>query len=291
MNAGPAGDRPSQELFGLIQRNLDALSHALEPSQWSLLDTVSGSVLQCAGDGPLGMHRTVPGPFSMAPRQCEGGWLTTELLSVSDHAGGYGLACWVPEKKGPLDEALLALLDNQARLVETILDQAHRHETLLRELADARREADCDILTGLHNRRGWSRITETEEARSRRYQHSCTLVVVDLDELKQINDTRGHRAGDQLIRQAARVIHSTTRQPDRVARVGGDEFAILLVETDYERARGFLARLDAALSAAGVRASMGCAEWNPDETLCDTLYRADQAMYNDKRARHQARVG
>lgn len=269
---------------------LDTLSRVTAAPQWLTL-CGKGSVECCAGTGPLHHGETLDKPpVPLQPDAFREGWLATAPAG-DDGDTARLLACWFPEGARTEQEALLELLKHQAAVLAELHGCSSREQLLRADLESARREADHDILTGLYNRRGWGRVIEQEEARSKRYGNPCTLVVVDLDELKPLNDSQGHRAGDKLIRRAAHAIRSTIRQPDIVARVGGDEFAILLVETDQQNAAGFLNRLEQALEEARIQASVGLAEWNRQESLCDTLYRADQAMYEDKRTRRRERTG
>ncbi|HEV8372227.1 MAG TPA: GGDEF domain-containing protein [Actinomycetota bacterium] len=128
-------------------------------------------------------------------------------------------------------------------------------------------------------------MRDAEEARCRRYGSPASLVAIDLDELKLVNDADGHLAGDRLLCRAAEVIGSTKRAADVVARLGGDEFGVLAVECD-ERAAAVLAeRIRVALEAAGVRASVGHATRRPWAGLSQAWAEADSRMYARKRRR------
>jgi len=111
------------------------------------------------------------------------------------------------------------------------------------------------------------------------------VVAIDLDGLKRVNDTLGHTAGDQLLRSAAAALASVTRAIDTVSRVGGDEFAVLAVDTDLVTARILAGRLADALSDAGVQASLGLAERSPESGLAGAWAEADRRMYTTKRRR------
>jgi diguanylate cyclase (GGDEF)-like protein len=140
-----------------------------------------------------------------------------------------------------------------------------------------------DPLTGVGNRRAWDRLLDAEEARCQRYGSVASLVAVDLDELKRVNDRHGHAAGDRLLRRAAQVIDSTRRAADVVARLGGDEFGVLAVECDEPAAKVLADRLRGALEAAGIRASVGQATRQPTGTLAQAWSAADTEMYAHKR--------
>lgn len=96
--------------------------------------------------------------------------------------------------------------------------------------------ADTDGLTGLANNRSFNENINIEATRNKRYKHPFTIVYMDLDNFKQVNDTNGHDAGDRLLRDVANTLKANLRNSDIIARIGGDEFAILLPETDYNGA-------------------------------------------------------
>ena len=111
------------------------------------------------------------------------------------------------------------------------------------------------------------------------------MLVLDLDEPKHVNDTRGHAAGDELIALCAEVLNVASRPGDTVARTGGDEFAILAVECDPLSLRALEARLRMQLRAAGVSAMIGGATRRHGEHLAETWKRADATMSSKKRPR------
>ncbi|MFN3714495.1 MAG: GGDEF domain-containing protein [Alcanivoracaceae bacterium] len=269
------------DFAGIAKASLSSLSQLRAPVQWLLAEPASNEelrILLCSGDGPLRDGSTLSRTANHF-HAVEGGTLLTLPLGTPDTPEGY-LGMWRPGAAS--DAADLALLEAKAGLFSALLHQLHRTQALLAELEQARVDADTDPLTGLLNRRGWNRQLAREEARCQRYGHTCTLVVIDLDDLKQTNDQHGHCAGDGLIRQAGQLLAETVRQPDVVARIGGDEFSVLLVNTDALNARGFEKRLAEAMTAAGICASTGKASWQPGEALQDTLCRADRAMYANK---------
>lgn len=149
----------------------------------------------------------------------------------------------------------------------------------------------CDPLTGLANRRGLQEQAERELARLARKHIPLTVVYLDIDGFKSVNDTHGHAVGDQVLVEVGRTIHHQVRAADVVARVGGDEFAVLLPETDDETARVVTDRLRSALGrltdANGwpVGFSVGvvtCAP--PGPSVQEMLERADRQMYAAKRS-------
>lgn len=174
-------------------------------------------------------------------------------------------------------------------LLRTLADAEERSRRALIDAERAYAEASTDVLTGAGSRRLWERSLEVEEQRCARYGHPACVVAVDLDGLKQANDTDGHRAGDALLRAAAKALVKGSRTTDLVARVGGDEFAILAVDTDIGTGRVLVGRLAEALDRAGVRASLGLAERTVEHGLQTAWSDADRRMYATKRRRASLR--
>ena len=130
------------------------------------------------------------------------------------------------------------LLNILGMLLSTILDADLERTRQARLLERAEMAAESDPMTGLFNRRGWDRYMEIEEARFRRFGDPGAVLVVDLDGLKEVNDTLGHQAGDELITLAASGIRDTICDGDVAARLGGDEFGIIAsnaVPTDCDQ--------------------------------------------------------
>ncbi|MFD2264651.1 diguanylate cyclase [Lacibacterium aquatile] len=151
--------------------------------------------------------------------------------------------------------------------------------------------ATRDALTGLHNRRHFFELGQREFDRSRRASKPCALLLFDIDHFKAVNDTYGHATGDDVIRGIAEIACDMTRRTDIAARVGGEEFVILLPDTGLEAAALVGEKLRRAIEAApyGTRSlhatvSIGIAEAEAaDVNLSDTLARADIALYQAKR--------
>jgi len=156
-------------------------------------------------------------------------------------------------------------------------------------LARERNEAMHDGLTGLLNRRAFLELGDIESMRSLRYAHSMAIVFIDLDNFKQLNDTRGHQAGDAALRATAHALHTKLRLSDSVARLGGDEFAIVLPEIDYDAAVDAGRKISQAISGAladfpPVTASVGVAWFDRAGPRFDAMVAAaDNLMYEVKR--------
>jgi len=120
------------------------------------------------------------------------------------------------------------LVSTFARALNTLLTINLQAEAAEREAERLRFVAERDVLTGLYNRRGWELALKEQELAAFRHVRNALVVIVDLDELKTVNDRDGHHAGDLLLKKAADTMRKQFREQDVVARVGGDEFAALV---------------------------------------------------------------
>jgi diguanylate cyclase len=196
----------------------------------------------------------------------------------------FGCLCGMdPANGSPRLAAELPTIELLGRLLAVLLVQELDRQELQRRFELAELDALTDPLTGVGNRRAWDRLLDAEEARCRRYGSTASLVAIDLDELKLVNDAEGHAAGDRLLRRTAQVIDSTRRAADVVARLGGDEFGVLAVECDEPAAKVLAERLQGALEAAGIRASVGRATRRDTAGLAQAWAEADADMYAHKR--------
>ena len=152
--------------------------------------------------------------------------------------------------------------------------EAEREELLGQVQEMARR----DPLTGLPNRRALEEQLPQVMARARRGESPLSLAILDIDHFKQYNDTHGHLAGDEVLRACARAWDSALRGEDTIARVGGEEFLVLLPDTDGEQAAEIIERLRGK-TPLGQTCSAGLALWDCGETIDDLLRRADEALY------------
>ncbi len=144
-----------------------------------------------------------------------------------------------------------------------------------------RRQSSVDTLTGLLNRRGLEEAAQAFADAATRARTRCSVVAIDLDGFKQVNDLRGHEGGDDLLRAVARSWRSVLRQEDVLARTGGDEF-VVLVPGGIAEAIARVERLRGN-APAEVGVSAGVARWSPARSIDEALRRADSALYEAKR--------
>lgn len=197
-----------------------------------------------------------------------------------------------------LDEALtethrLHSLNELAIARRQVADAESKISTLKAELEEVSGLLREDPLTGALNRRGLEEIYAREAARSDRHSISLCLVLLDLDNFKILNDTHGHSAGDAALIELTQTARATMRPNDSIARVGGEEFVLLLPDTDLDSALAATNRLASKLASARlwhtgavikITFSAGIALRNTEETLLSMLCRADEALYAAKHA-------
>lgn len=210
--------------------------------------------------------------------------ITGPLKELANNVNAVGTGEVVPETNVAGDDEL-------GRLVRAVNDMSARvseNTTSLKELAER------DELTGLFNNRALMGLLEDEIARSSRYGHTFSFILLDIDHFKDINDTYGHAAGDDVICQLATLITESIREVDKAARYGGDEIAVILPETDGTKALAMAERVRLGVSSQHVmlpggemlriEISIGMAEYpGKKESIRDLLLAADNALYEAKR--------
>jgi two-component system, cell cycle response regulator len=268
-----------------------AVLHSFIPSQWldlgwqaeALLLMLAALVAIWHGEGAARVRR-----FDRdvgLPMVLTGLLLTVGLVVVDGRDGRFSLAAVVAGAY-----CIVAVI---TRLYLTGRDRTRLARELEASLVKQERLALSDGLTGLHNRRFFDELVTLECQRSLRQRTDLSLIVIDLDRFKQVNDRYGHPAGDSVLEEVARRLRASVRSSDVVARYGGEEFAVILANTGAVSARTFAERIRQAIGGTrigaegreiAVTASIGVATM-PDRAQRkeELLQRADRALYRAKR--------
>jgi diguanylate cyclase (GGDEF)-like protein len=310
----------------ILQATCDGIRHALGFRKVSiqLPDTASGvfttrattgwTLDELAQNAPLSMWELAP--LLDPPFEIEGCFLLTYEQAMSRLPAGHRMYRSVMNGRGPWawdrHWLVVPLLDREAKVIAVIwaddpedrLVPARQLMQALRvfanqataaldsagRLEEVRFLAEHDPLTRLLNRHAFADRLEMEMTRSTRYGRPFTLVVLDVDGFKSVNDRHGHLAGDAALEQLGLVLRAGLRAADTAYRIGGDEFALLLPETSAPEARVVIERIAENLEGAGdragtpLRASFGVIVGEAGVTDAERLLRsADAAMYEAKR--------
>jgi diguanylate cyclase (GGDEF)-like protein len=247
-------------------------------------------------------YGAVTSPRAIAPRPRSGSGLAVlaSVLLVGAIGGLIALAAFgggtSAATGGGIALGALALL-GAGVLTRTLAAQRRAQVQLVRREADALRMAELDDLTGLGNYRMFTRQLAAEVARSRRHEDPFSLVMLDLDGFKQVNDELGHLAGDDALRLVAAALREALREEDLCCRQGGDEFAVIAVRAGEQEATELAERLVQAIEGiafGGVEgrlsASTGWATFGlPARSVDELILRADTALRQAKRANGGAR--
>lgn len=179
-------------------------------------------------------------------------------------------------------------------VIYDVTDVATNRRQLQAVNAQLQQLSSTDRLTGLYNRGHWEESLKVAYARHQRHGNATSLVMFDIDHFKRVNDTYGHQAGDHVIEQVARLVREHVRDSDVAGRYGGEEFAVVLSDTDKVGARVFAERLRKSVEALEVlhdghcirfTISLGIADLSkPSVNHADLIAWADQALYASKNA-------
>ncbi len=158
---------------------------------------------------------------------------------------------------------------------------------------ETQRLANTDSLTGLYNRHYFNESLQREVERTRRYGQSLSVLLMDVDDFKKFNDTFGHLQGDVVLKVVARELSGQLRTTDILARFGGDEFAIILPETDLAGAQVVAAKMERCVASSKLTdyplgISIGAAAFQPDLTPEHLLDEADRALYRHKNSKYMS---
>jgi diguanylate cyclase (GGDEF)-like protein len=237
-----------------------------------------------AASGPVVFSRDAPVNAALAALGVSGDYLVCAIRPQGRLLGM--LVCDNAFSRAPIPGdhvAAIGAFVAQAGLVWHNLSLLHRVEELAR----------TDALTGVLSRRELERRLVDERARAERTGRPLSVLALDVDRFKQINDERGHAAGDDTLRALGAALRETLRAGDHVGRTGGDEFVIVLPETAETDAAGIAERVGNHAARSEISVSIGGATWPTDPTSTEALLaRADARLYEAKRAgRGQGRVG
>lgn len=173
-------------------------------------------------------------------------------------------------------------------LEEKNIELEHKNTLLEKKIQEVERLSVTDTLTNIANRRKFESMIEKEVARASRYKHALTLVMFDIDYFKRVNDRYGHKTGDQVLKKVASVVKSSLRINDSFARWGGEEFVIVMPETNREQAievsnklRQLVNHIEHATDLF-ITCSFGVTEYQLEEAIDDLFARADEALLQAK---------
>ncbi|NCQ59384.1 MAG: GGDEF domain-containing protein [Myxococcales bacterium] len=245
---------------------------------------------------PLGQGRAIIGRSSQADMQVDQESVSRNHCQITYHAKRHtvrdlGSTNGTYVNDEPCEEIELRDGD-QIKVGRTILKyitggnvEAQYHEEIYRLMT-------VDGLTQIHNKRYFEEMLEREVSRCARYGRSFSLILFDIDHFKLVNDTHGHLAGDAVLRRLGTLMRTRVRRDDVLARVGGEEFAVILPEVGLEGAVGLARKMNALIddsrfefenTAMDITISLGVATWQEGMTVGDELVkRADEKLYEAK---------
>ncbi|HET9031098.1 MAG TPA: GGDEF domain-containing protein [Candidatus Aquilonibacter sp.] len=265
---------------GTVIRRLECdangtVNHALDPREYrqnsTMFDVAHGDLQLAYGtagdpDTPLEDTR---GAYCIAP------------LVARDVVRGMLYADEPPGDE--ITENQLRVLLDFASQAAIAVENARLYEEARRLLEETQRLANTDSLTGIPNRRALTEMLERELHTSERYDTPFAFVILDLDDLKKINDSGGHSLGDLALKRFAQVLKKNARKGDIIARYAGDEFVLIMAQSDKEQTIRGVERIMAALRRNGLASSIGVAMFPNDGTEGQTLFfAADEALYAAK---------
>src|ERR1700704_2803811 len=239
-----------------------------------------------SGRGHVKVVEVSSGPAESRVDRIAGEWsaIRAELRTKGVLLGAMTVATRLPRTFESSDLEFVAAVADQ---IAVALDRARQHT----------REARTDYLTGLANRPEFERAIDRAVAAAQRHKRRLALMMIDLDNLKEINDTHGHHVGDEAIRVLAQELQRAVRATDTCGRLGGDEFGVAMPDADEHHASEVGARVRASLEELNrlaktpvpVEFSIGVVAWRPGMDWQAMYQIADKALYVDKRRRHAQR--
>ena len=248
----------------------------------SVLITVGATVIQIAGSYYAIIYLNQPGSFGLE--------VFYTLCFLASALFICNLSDQFSRQRAELKEAKRSAEQSRDALREET-EKAHRLNAELKKALTTIQEISIrDELTGLYNRRHLMTMLEIEKKRADRTKGSFSLVILDIDHFKRINDTCGHLKGDEVLKVVAKLVQESLRGTDFCARFGGEEFIMVLGQTLENGALAFAERVRLLVSSAQfedglhVTVSLGVAEYRPTEEISQTISCADAALYRAKSA-------
>ncbi|GHE21133.1 sensor domain-containing diguanylate cyclase [Halomonas urumqiensis] len=213
-------------------------------------------------------------------------WLTM-LVPLHDDQGRTTHLFGIAQNVTELRLARRALEEHNAHLEALV---AERTSELQATNARLQELVSLDDLTGIANRRELISQAGPAMQRARRQRAPLSLLILDIDGFKEVNDTQGHLAGDAILRDVAKTLAETLRESDLLGRFGGDEFVVMLPDTPAEDAKRLAERLQAAVAQrCGCTISLGIADFSPHDDFTSLVEKADRGLLRAKRSRQSQR--
>lgn len=289
--------RALQESNKQLKEALDEIE-VLQQNYWQMLESNSDAMVAVGKDG-LVLYAN-PSAERLLDRS---------LSDIKQNSLG------IPMNVGDVSEVEIPRKDNlrtvaEMRVVETIWDGSPVHLATLRDITERKRMEEeitalslKDELTGLNNRRGFQMLSLQQIRLAERLKSPVFVLAIDMDGLKWINDTLGHKEGDRAISDLANILKVVFRESDIIARLGGDEFAVLFLASNHEGGDAVMERLKESVSSFNAkmerpfRLSMsgGLVKYAPGvdepQKLDALLSEADKLMYEEKRSKGASRMG
>ncbi|MFO7736820.1 MAG: GGDEF domain-containing protein [bacterium] len=182
------------------------------------------------------------------------------------------------------------LIETNKNLFIQLQKLMRKNENLSQEIKKLKKEVRIDPLTGLYNRYSMKEQISNEMSRVDRYGETFSLLIIDIDYFKNINDTYGHLAGDSVLAETAAIIKKSLRKSDSVFRYGGEEFLAILPATSVKGAVSTADKLRLCISEADfsdlerkITVSIGVSEYSPDQSEEELIHSVDMALYDAKR--------
>jgi diguanylate cyclase (GGDEF)-like protein len=282
----------------LFKRTTDLVTQALGAQACAILRPVAGQCAVTVYAGTGWCDGVVGSTFSLSPvRALDDGRSPLSYRSVlSEHGlrseatqpigapdAPFGTLAVYSATPAAFTEEQTTFLQSVANVLSAALRRAEDEEAI-------QRLASTDGLTGLANRRRFGEALEHEFRRTRRYGFALSVIIFDVDHFKRINDTYGHLRGDEVLRSVAQLAKGSVRSVETVARWGGEEFALLVPQTELEEARRLAERLRRSIAefrfaeVGQVTASFGVAALQPGDNSESLIRRTDVALYRAKQA-------